>query len=66
LAELLLHDKENLLQKAVWRMLREVGKRIDQQLLVSFLDQYHQQMPRTIVRYAIERLPQALKLEKKY
>jgi hypothetical protein len=39
-------------------MLREVWKRIDVQLLLSFLDQYYAEMPRTMLRYAIERLPE--------
>lgn len=61
LAELLLHDNHDLIQKAVWRMLREVGKRIDTSLLLSFLDLHATQMPRTMLRYAIERLPEPLR-----
>jgi 3-methyladenine DNA glycosylase AlkD len=63
LAEILLHDKEDLMQKAVGRMLREVGKRIDTQLLLSFLDEHSVHMPRTMLRYAIERLPEAQRKE---
>jgi hypothetical protein len=44
-------------------MLREVGKRIDEQLLLSFLDKYYQQMPRVMLRYAIERLAEAQRKE---
>lgn len=56
LSEVLLHDKEDLMHKAVGWMLREMGKRVDQQLLVDFLDQHTTQMPRTTLRYAIEHL----------
>lgn len=57
LSELLLHDPHDLIQKAVGWMLREVGKRCDEKLLISFLDAYAHEMPRTMLRYAIERLP---------
>jgi 3-methyladenine DNA glycosylase AlkD len=58
LAEILLSDKEDLLQKAVGRMLREVGKRVDVNLLRCFLDIHVLEMPRTMLRYAIEKLPE--------
>lgn len=43
-------------------MLREVGKR-DESVLTKFLDQYHRHMPRTMLRYAIERLSSEQKIE---
>lgn len=49
-----LKTKEDLLQKACGWMLREVGKRIDKNLLRIFLDEYAGKMPRTMLRYAIE------------
>lgn len=58
LAKILLSDPHDLMHKAVGWMLREVGKRCDEQLLLDFLDQYALQMPRTTLRYAIERLPE--------
>lgn len=54
LAERLLHHPHDLIQKAVGWMLREVGKR-DKDLLVQFLEQYCKEMPRTTLRYSIEK-----------
>jgi 3-methyladenine DNA glycosylase AlkD len=54
IAAMLLLDKEDLIHKAVGWMLREVGKR-DQPTLESFLKQTYRDMPRTMLRYAIER-----------
>lgn len=56
LAKIMLHDKHDLIQKAVGWMLREAGKRVDEQLLIAFLEQNYKTMPRTALRYAIEKL----------
>lgn len=57
LAQKLLHHKHDLMHKAIGWMLREMGKR-DIQPLVQFLNEHAHEMPRTMLRYAIERLPE--------
>lgn len=55
LAEQLQHDKEDLIHKVCGWMLREMGKRSPTQLK-TFLDQHVKDMPRTMLRYAIEKM----------
>ena len=57
LAKLVLDDEHDLIHKASGWMLREAGKRVDEEELLDFLDEYVTRMPRTMLRSAIERLP---------
>lgn len=63
ICESLLGHTHDLIHKATGWMLREAGKR-DEEVLIEFLDKHHKSMPRTMLRYSIEKLDETLK--KKY
>jgi hypothetical protein len=58
-AEIHLHHPHDLMHKAVGWMLREMGKRVSMDLLRDFLSQHAHEMPRTALRYAIEKMPES-------
>ena len=62
-AEKHLHHPHDLMHKAVGWMLRELGKRVSMDLLRDFLRQHVHEMPRTTLRYAIEKMTEAERRE---
>jgi len=62
IVSMLMKDKHDLIHKACGWMLREVGKRVSEKELMEYLDKNNTKMPRTMLRYAIERLPEKKRL----
>lgn len=60
--KILMKDKHDLIHKACGWMLREVGKKCGEDSLTSFLDKYSSEMPRTMLRYSIEKFPENKRL----
>jgi len=58
IVKIIISDKHDLIHKAAGWMLREAGKRCNKKILTDFLDEYSTLMPRTMLRYAIERFPE--------
>lgn len=56
LIELIGDDQRDLIQKANGWMLREIGKNCDEAILTDYLDKHYQNMPRTMLRYSLEKL----------
>ena len=55
-------DKNDLIHKACGWMLREVGKKVSEEKLKKFLDKWGTKMPRTMLRYSIERFEEKERL----
>jgi len=62
ISEILLNHRHDLIHKAVGWMLREVGKR-DEKVLLDFLKTNYNKLPRTTLRYSIERFPEEKRKE---
>lgn len=62
IVNMLIEDQEDLIHKACGWMLREVGKRVSEQDLISYLDKNLRKMPRTMLRYAIEKFSEEKRL----
>ena len=60
IAEKYLEDSEDLIHKATGWMLRELGKR-DEKELLKFINKHHQDMPRIMLSYALEKIPKEKK-----